>query len=244
MYHITFESYIKFEKESLKYFESPEGIIEGLHINKYYEDFIRDYTYSTGPKPEFNPWQYSTFKVGKKPKDVYSNWGKIGKGFFISQRFKEFLANFDLSEHVIFNNIKYFNGQEYKNDMCWIAFYKDYSEYYDITKSSYYKVKKDDWYYQNDEFLPNYIEKNIKFNTISEMSYQRDILEQQGIELREERIDINLSNRIDFFPLFKLWNGDFFCSEEFIDLYKKYKFSGLSFTKSSVSYVETSIFKE
>lgn len=230
MYLISFNSYIKFQNNSVKFIESPEGIKEGIQINRYYDDFLKDYNFTSGPKPDNNPWQYSTFKTGKIPKDVYSIWGKIDKGFFISKRFKEFLLDFNIAEHVIFDEIKYFNGIEYKNDLSWIAFFIDYWNFLDFKLSKFILIDKSKSFTKEDG-SENHIKNNIIFNNIEEYNQFLSSIKNTNLTLNCRKAHFNIN--LDFIPIFHISNNTFICSENFKNKIKYEKFKGIEILENS-----------
>jgi hypothetical protein len=229
MKHLSFNSYIKFEKETLNYFESPEGVKSGLHINKYYDTYIKDFQFKSGPKPEFNPWEYSTFKTGKTLKDVYSTWGKIQKGFFISKRFKDFLSSFDIGEHLVFDDIKYFNGSEFKDDMSWISFYEDYWNCLDFNHSKFVLYDRTESSYKEDG-SENYIKNNITFKDMEE--YNKELLNLQRTNLNIRCYKGYINTKLDLFPLFHISSSTFIVSDRFSLRAKNEKFKGIEFFDS------------
>ena len=230
-------SYLELSLNRYIKFEEPKGFInsETFHkacdqIDYYYDNYQLKFNSINYPIPEISPWDHSTFKVGKKPFDLYTTFGKIQMGFFISIRLVEFLKDFQIGDHKIFYDIvcKKKDGSRYK-DLCWIAFYTDYWSYLNYKLSKFYLIK---------QWEPAFNEDGSDFRFEENLTFKNTLeLEQYKIELRKTNFRmhcslafLDLPQKLDFFPLFEISDKSFFCSENFSKEFNKNKFTGAEIT--------------
>lgn len=119
-------------------------------------------------EPEFNPLAKAIFDTRQGPFDIYtlSPVLRITRGFLISQKLKDILLDFNLSNFVIFDNIKYTFKGEMKDNLSFIYFYNDFGNFIDFKKSEFWAVKP--FFERVDGGIreEDVVEKNIEINSI------------------------------------------------------------------------------
>jgi len=145
MWYLLSAQHINSYNTTLRYLSSEKSIISGERIHDFYLKYLRPYYGQSSPIPEFNPVEGVEFSAGQRPKDMYHWLGKLDRHFIISPRFNEILLEYNLSGHIVFDNVTLKNKIGSRSDFKYIHFYESMWDYVAIESSTFCLHERNDY---------------------------------------------------------------------------------------------------
>lgn len=138
MWYLLSAQHINEYNTTLKYFSTEKSIAIGERIHEFYLKYLLPYKGKTSPIPQFNPIEGYELSAGQRPKDMYQLLGKLDRHLIISPRFREILPEYNVSGHVIFDNVTLKNKVSSRCDFNYMHFFENMWDHADIRSSTFF----------------------------------------------------------------------------------------------------------
>lgn len=187
-------------------------------------------------KPTYNPLNQAVFDTKTKVYDIYDLKMVLAvtRGYLISDIFRVKMEEFNICDHIIYDNIKYFHNGIPKQDMNFIFFYYDLTNHIDYNRTSFYTLKKDqyfEWSRLGVEERKDYIfEDNIQVSSYNDyIKHSGYLSSSKGLILKPKNIFVKSDTNLDILAAnSSLCRGIYF-SERLINYISSSNLSGFEF---------------